>query len=112
MKKRLFLPLFPVARVVLLLMAKRCPMSSAANSSVATKCCYCGMIKDAGRWHDAIEEVAGLYSHGCCPRCEAQVLEQIGVSVASAPSVRRVETGGWTAGHARRAARASADAVI
>lgn len=87
-------------------------MSSAANSPMLTKCCFCGMVKESGHWHDAIEEVAGLYSHGCCPRCEAQMLDEIGLSASPAPAVRRGEGAGWSAGQSRRAARAAAVTAV
>ena len=62
-------------------------MNPSLNVKPIVKCCYCGMIEEGGHWHEAVEEVAGLVSHGCCPKCELRVMEQIGLSPNPAPAV-------------------------
>ena len=52
-------------------------MSGMAGNAMTTKCCYCGMVKNQGRWHHPVEEASHLVSHGCCPACERALMDDL-----------------------------------
>ena len=47
------------------------------GKTITTKCCYCGMVKNNDRWHFQLDASEHLYSHGCCPVCEAQMMSEL-----------------------------------
>ena len=83
----------------------------AIGKTITTKCCYCGMVKNNDRWHVQMDAAEHLYSHGCCPVCEAQMMSEL--EFFAAPSPLLVESEMAAIRSSRRPIRASvADAVI
>ena len=73
---------------------------SASPTTITTKCCYCGMFKSEGGWQHRLDLGALLYSHGCCPVCEAQLMADLDSFTEPGLDVHAVR-----AHHARRPIR-------
>ncbi len=50
---------------------------SAMPTSISTKCCYCNRVKSDGGWQNRPVFGDQLYSHGCCPVCEEQMMSEL-----------------------------------
>ena len=84
-------------------------MNYVANNGLTTKCCYCGMVKNDGHWHMVLDSGETIYSHGCCPVCEAQLMADL--EVFTAPVAMAADP--FRPIHSRRPIRAAvADAVV
>ena len=79
---------------------------SAIGTAVQTKCCYCGMVKTAGQWHVPVNGGEELCSHGCCPVCEAQMMQDPESHGASGPARMGLGTHSYRSIHMRRPIRA------
>ncbi len=88
-------------------------MNSVGHKGISTKCCYCGRIKANDRWTHSVEPAETLFSHGCCPLCEEQMMAEMDF-VEEIPSARvRTDAAIARPGHARRPFRISvADAAV
>ena len=83
----------------------------AIGKTITTKCCYCGMVKSDDRWHFQMDAGEHLYSHGCCPVCEAQMMSEL--EFFAAPSTLPAVSEMASLRSTRRPVRATvADAVI
>ncbi len=83
----------------------------AIGKTITTKCCYCGMVKSNDRWHFQLDSSEHLYSHGCCPVCEAQMMSELEFFAAPGPIPVASEMTSFRS--PRRPVRASAaDAVM
>ena len=87
-------------------------MNGTPDQAISTKCCYCGMINTAGRWHDPLEGDARLFSHGCCPVCVDQAMADLD-PMTGMDSLHAHSGGGASRGGlARRAVRGIAEVAI
>ena len=83
----------------------------AIGKTITTKCCYCGMVKSHDRWHFQLDAGEHLYSHGCCPVCEAQMMSEL--EFFAAPGTIPMALEASSVRSPRRPVRASAaDAVV
>ncbi len=88
-------------------------MNNVGHNGVSTKCCYCGRIKSDGHWTQRVEPAETLFSHGCCPLCEEQMMAELGFMEDFPPMPLPSEASGLRTGHVRRAHRTGvADAIV
>ena len=87
-------------------------MNGFSGDNIPTKCCYCGMVNSADLWHDPLEGDVTLYSHGCCPSCQEQMMADLGFVFSDGRVVRRGAESPARSGIPRRAARDIADLAV
>ena len=68
---------------------------SAMPTTILTKCCYCNRVEIDGKWQNRLYWGAQLYSHGCCPVCEAQMMSDLDMAENPRADVLAVRSRHW-----------------